>query len=42
MPTAVLSGVFKVHNLVQAQEVGLTLFWTHRLKDMGEFIEATR
>lgn len=41
VPAAVLSGVFKVHNLVQAQIGGLTLFWAHNLQDMKAFIEAT-
>lgn len=42
VPVAMLSGVFKVSNLVQAQSEGLTLFWAHRLGSMGAFIEATR
>ncbi len=42
VPAAVLSGVFKVHNLASAQADGLTLFWAHRLEPMIEFIEATR
>lgn len=42
VPAAVLSGVFKVHNLVHAQTAGLTLFWAHKLADMKDFIEATR
>jgi hypothetical protein len=42
VPTAVLSGVFKVHNLVQAQIGGLTLFWVHELAEMGAFIEETK
>lgn len=37
VPTAVLSGVFKRHNLAQAQERGLTLFWAHDL--LGPFVE---
>ena len=41
VPAAVISGVFKVHNLVQAQDAGLTLFWAHKLEDMKSFIEAT-
>jgi hypothetical protein len=32
VPTAVISGVFKVNNLLQAQEAGLTLFWARDLK----------
>jgi hypothetical protein len=42
VPVAMLSGVFKVANLVQAQEAGLTLFWAHDLDAMHAFIEATR
>lgn len=42
VPTAVLAGVFKVHNLVSAQADGLTLFWAHRLEAMIEFVESTR
>lgn len=43
VPAAVLSGVFKIHNLLSAQNhKGLTLFWAHRLEAMIEFIESTR
>lgn len=42
VPTAVLSGVFKVHNLEQAQMGGLTLFWAHELDELGAFIQSTR
>lgn len=42
VPAAVLSGVFKVHNLQQAQTGGLSLFWAHKLMDMRAFIESTR
>ena len=43
VPTALLSGVFRVANLMQAQsDHGLTLFWAHRLEKLQEFIEATR
>lgn len=38
VPTAVISGVFKVSNLLQAQEVGLNLFWSHDLKKLGNFL----
>lgn len=38
VPTAVISGVFNVNNLMQAQETGLTLFWSHDLKKLGNFI----
>lgn len=42
VPAAVLSGVFKVHNLVTAQSAGLTIFWAHDLDSLGEFIERTQ
>lgn len=42
VPAAVLAGVFKLHNLVDAQTRGLILFWAHDLGPMIEFIEATR
>ena len=42
VPTAVLSGVFKRHNLVQAQEAGLTIVWAHDLQPLGDFILSTR
>jgi hypothetical protein len=38
VPTAVISGVFKVSNLIRAQEAGLTIFWAHDLKKLGKFI----
>ena len=42
VPAAVLSGVFKVQNLVEAQEAGLALFWSHDLGQLQEFICRTR
>jgi hypothetical protein len=42
VPAAVLSGVFKVHNLHTAQAGGLTIFWAHRLAALTDFIESTR
>lgn len=42
VPAAMLSGVFDVGNLVRAQAGELTLFWAHRLSDLGDFIENTR
>ena len=41
VPTAVLSGVFKTHNLVRAQDSGLTIFWAHDLSPLSEFVSAT-
>ncbi len=42
VPAAMLSGVFKVHNLVSAQADGLSLFWAHDLDAFVEFIDSTR
>ena len=42
VPAAILSGVFKVMNLEQAQTRGLGLFWSHDLDKLGAFIESTR
>ena len=41
VPAAVLSGVFKTHNLVQAQDRGLTIFWSHDLAPLTAFVAAT-
>jgi hypothetical protein len=41
VPAAMLSGVFKRHNLKQAQEDGLTLFWAYKLDDFIEWIAST-
>ena len=42
VPAAVLSGVFKPHSLLRAQDEGLTIFWAHDLDKMLEFISSTR
>jgi len=42
VPTAVLSGVYKLHNLTNAQERGLTLFWAHDLDVLVTWITETR
>jgi hypothetical protein len=42
VPAAVLSGVFKVMNLEQAQARGLALLWSHDLDKLGTFIAAAR
>lgn len=42
VPAAVISGVFKVHNLLSAQDDGLAIFWAHDLSPMLSFIESTR
>lgn len=41
VPAAALAGVFKVLNLEQAQALGLSIFWSHDLSRLGEFIEST-
>ena len=42
VPVAVLSGVYKLHKLQEAQDRGLTLFWAHDLKSMMDWIEGTK
>ena len=42
VPTAVLGGVYKTHNLVNAQECGLTLFWSHDIQAMTRWIASTK
>jgi hypothetical protein len=42
VPVAVLSGVFKLHNLTEAQKRGLTLIWAHNLEPLVEWLLATR
>jgi hypothetical protein len=42
VPVAVLSGVYKPHNLVDAQNRGLTLFWAHDLNELMDWIKQTQ
>jgi hypothetical protein len=42
VPAALLSGVYKLHNLEDAQNRGLALFWAHDLGNLLEWIEGTR
>lgn len=42
VPAAVLSGVYKLHNLLDAQERGLSLFWAHDLQRLLDWIDSTR
>ncbi|MFD1838932.1 XamI family restriction endonuclease [Paracidovorax cattleyae] len=42
VPVAALAGVFKVLNLEQAQDQGLSIFWSHDLGKLGAFIESTK
>jgi hypothetical protein len=41
VPSAVLSGVYNLHNLLDAQERGLTIFWAHELKRLIDWIGET-
>ena len=41
VPGAVLSGVYKVHNLENAQSRGLTLFWAHDLQMLVTWLHNT-
>lgn len=40
-PTAVLSGVYNLRNLIEAQDRGLTIYWAHRLTDLVTWINLT-
>lgn len=42
VPAAMLEGVFKRHNLVAAQDMGLALFWAHDLDQFMRFVDSTR
>ncbi|MGH2500287.1 MAG: XamI family restriction endonuclease [Candidatus Limnocylindria bacterium] len=42
VPSATLTGVFKLGNLEDAQKAGLTLFWAHDLVTLTDWIEGTR
>ncbi|HSU15343.1 XamI family restriction endonuclease [Longimicrobium sp.] len=42
VPAAVLSGVYKLHNLLDAQARGLSLFWEHDLAKLVEWTESAR
>lgn len=42
VPAAVLSGVYNLHNLLDAQDRGLTLFWAHDLRRLMGWITETR
>lgn len=39
VPVAVMSGVYKLGNLVDAQNSGLTLFWAHDLNQLMDWIK---
>ena len=40
VPVAVLSGVYKLHNIKSAQERGLTVYWAHDLDKLLDWIDA--
>jgi XamI restriction endonuclease len=42
VPAAVLSGVYKLKNLEDAQRRGLTLFWAHDLQRMVDWMHRTK
>jgi hypothetical protein len=42
VPAAVISGVYKLKKLEEAQRRGLTLFWSHNLAELLDWIEGTR
>ena len=42
VPAAVLSGVYKLHNLQDAQARGLSIFWSHEINELVAWIEATK
>jgi hypothetical protein len=42
VPAGVISGVFKLNKLKQAQGAGLSLFWAEQLGVMLDWIESTR
>jgi hypothetical protein len=42
VPVAVLSGVFKLHNIRDAQERGITIYWAHDLAELVAWIEDAR
>ncbi|PKF26836.1 XamI family restriction endonuclease [Pseudomonas hunanensis] len=42
VPAAMLSGVYKIHNLIEAQDRGLTIFWAHDLNALVSWINKTK
>lgn len=42
VPAAVLSGVYKLHNLKDAQDRGLALFWAHDLASLTAWVDQAR
>ena len=42
VPVALLSGVYKIHNLENAQNRGLAIFWAHDLNELVQWIRHTK
>jgi hypothetical protein len=42
LPAAMLAGVYSPANVAAAQDVGLAIFWSHRIADLGAFADSTR
>ncbi len=42
VPAVVIAGVFNPKNLADAQSAGLTIWWSHSLEEMTNWIELTR
>ena len=42
VPSAVLSGVYKLHNLENAQDRGLHLFWAHDIAQLIDWVLSTK
>lgn len=42
VPAAVLAGVYSPQNVLDAQATGLLIFWSHRISDLGAFVEGTK
>jgi hypothetical protein len=42
VPSAVLGGVYNLHNLLDAQDRGLSLFWAHDLAPLTAWIDQTK
>jgi hypothetical protein len=42
IPTAVLGGVYKLHNLEDAQQRGLKLFWAHDIARLTDWVASTK
>ena len=42
VPAVALQGVFKDRYLIEAQETPMLIFWSHRLDDLKQFVEASR